>query len=162
MGKSALFNALTSTYVTVSNYPGTTVEVYRGTAQIDGCHYEVIDTPGMYSLLPITEEERVGRSLLLAQRPDIILHVIDAKNIDRMLPFTLQLIEAGLPVILVINMIDESAGLGISIDREKLEARLNVPVISVAAIRNQGIPILKKRLRETLRLASCLVLWGDY
>jgi ferrous iron transport protein B len=107
VGKSALFNALTRTYVTVSNYPGTTVEVYRGKAFIDGTEYQVIDTPGMYSLLPITEEERVGRSLLLAEKPDILLHVIDAKNIDRMLPLTLQLIEAGLSIILVINMIDE-------------------------------------------------------
>ena len=106
VGKSVLFNALTRTYVTVSNYPGTTVEVYRGKAFIDGREYQVIDTPGMYSLLPITEEERVGRSLLLEEKPDILLHVIDAKNIERMLPLTLQLIEAGLSVILVINMID--------------------------------------------------------
>ena len=115
----------------------------------------------MYSLLPITEEERVGRSLLFTKRPDIILHVIDAKNIERMLPFTLQLIEAGLPVILVINMIDESDGLGISIDTEKLEARLGMPVIPVSAVKNQGIPVLRKRLREPLCSASPALLYEE-
>ncbi len=161
VGKSALFNALTRTYVTVSNYPGTTVEVYRGKAFIDGTEYQVIDTPGMYSLLPITEEERVGRSLLLAEKPDILLHVIDAKNIERMLPLTLQLIEAGLSIILVINMIDESTELGIQIDALKLEEHLNIPVVPIVAIRQQGIPMLMTRLQRHINKSAHTVDYGD-
>ena len=161
VGKSALFNALTRTYVTVSNYPGTTVEVYRGKAFIDGTEYQVIDTPGMYSLLPITEEERVGRSLLLAEKPDILLHVIDAKNIERMLPLTLQLIEAGLSIILVINMIDESTELGIQIDALKLEEHLNIPVVPIVAISQQGIPMLMTRLQRHINKSAHTVDYGD-
>ena len=70
VGKSVLFNALTGAYVTVSNYPGTSVEVSRGHAVIDGVDFEMIDTPGMYSILPITEEERVAREILLNESPD--------------------------------------------------------------------------------------------
>src|SRR3972149_419106 len=97
VGKSVLFNALTGAYVTVSNYPGTSVEVARGRAVIGGESLEIIDTPGMYSLLPMTEEERVAREILLTEAPDLIIHVIDARNIARVLAMTLQLIEAELP-----------------------------------------------------------------
>ena len=113
VGKSALFNALTGARVIVSNYPGTTVEVYRGKACIQGRDYEVIDTPGMYSLLPITEEEYVTRRLLMQERPDLVLHVVDAKNLERSLVLTLQLLEADLPLILVLNVIDEAEALGL-------------------------------------------------
>nr|MDA8122097.1 50S ribosome-binding GTPase [Deltaproteobacteria bacterium] len=120
VGKSLLFNCLTGAYVSVSNYPGTTVEVSRGKARWDEQEFEVIDTPGMYSLRPLTEEERVSRSILLQERADAVLHVVDAKNLARMLPLTLQLIEGELPVVLVLNMIDESDRLGVRIDYEKL------------------------------------------
>src|SRR5512142_2753632 len=95
VGKSVTFNRLTGMYAAVSNYPGTTVEVSRGKATLRGITFEVVDTPGMYALLPITEEERVARAILLAETPVVVLHVVDAKNLERMLPFTLQLIEAG-------------------------------------------------------------------
>src|SRR5512143_2788154 len=89
VGKSVLFNALTGAYVTVSNYPGTSVEVARGSAVIEGEHYEIIDTPGMYALLPITEEERVAREILLNESPDLVIHVLDARNLERMLAMTI-------------------------------------------------------------------------
>ena len=82
VGKSVLFNALTGAYVTVSNYPGTSVEVARGAAVIAGERLEIIDTPGMYSLLPITEEESVARRILLEDSPDMVIHVIDARNLE--------------------------------------------------------------------------------
>jgi len=116
VGKSALFNALTGAYVTVSNYPGTSVEVSRGATQINGLGFEIIDTPGMYALLPITEEERVAREILLTEKPDVVLHVLDARNLERMLPMTLQLIDANLPLVLVVNIMDEAERLGLSID----------------------------------------------
>jgi len=148
VGKSVIFNRLTGKYVTVSNYPGTTVEVSRGRGVIDGREFEIIDTPGMYSLMPITEEERVARRLLLNEKPDVVLHVVDAKNIKRMLPFTLQLIEAGLPVILVLNVMDEAERLGIKIDVEKLERRLGIPVVVTSAVMNKGIDDLKREVAK--------------
>ena len=146
VGKSALFNKLTGAYVTVSNYPGTTVEVTRGKGKIGSRIFEFIDTPGMYSLQCITEEEKVTRDLLFCERPKLILHVIDAKNTARMLPLTMQLIEAGMEVILVLNIMDEAEELGISIDLPGLERELGIPVISTAAALNRGIDILKERV----------------
>ena len=148
VGKSMLINRLTGTYVTVSNYPGTTVEVSRGKTRIGKDESEVIDTPGMYSLLPISEEERVARNILLQERPDIVIHIVDAKNLDRMLPFTLQLIEARLPVILVLNIIDEAERIGMKIDLQHLEKELRVPVAATVSTTGRGIDILKGRIEE--------------
>jgi ferrous iron transport protein B len=146
VGKSVLFNALTGVYVTVSNYPGTTVEVSKGRLQIDEHSFQVIDTPGMYSLLPITEEEKVARDLLLRDSLALAIHVVEAKNLGRMLSLTFQLIEAGLPLILAVNMIDEAARLNIRIDPLSLEEKLGIPVIKMAAAQGLGIDQLKRRI----------------
>ena len=151
VGKSVMFNRLTGTYVTVSNYPGTTVEVARGKTKIGEREYEVIDTPGMYSLLPITEEERVARNILVEEKPDIVIHIVDAKNLERMLPLTLQLIEAKLPVILVLNIIDEAEKIGMKINLENLEKDLRVPALSTVSTTGRGIDILKGRIEEYVR-----------
>jgi ferrous iron transport protein B len=139
VGKSLLFNALTGAYTTVSNYPGTSVEVSRGFCEIEGQRYEVLDTPGMYSLLPITEEERVARDILLAEDPYAVIHVIDARNLERMLPMTLQLIETGLPVLLVVNIMDEAEAIGMSIDIPLLQEKLGIPVLGAATARKRGL-----------------------
>jgi len=139
VGKSVLFNALTGAYVTVSNYPGTSVEVARGSATINGQQWEVIDTPGMYSIHTITEEERVAREILLHETPDVVIHVLDARNLERMLAMTIQLIEAGLPVILVVNILDEAERMGLSIDLKLLQQKLGIPVIGAATARKRGI-----------------------
>jgi len=139
VGKSVLFNALTGAYVTVSNYPGTSVEVSRGSATIAGVQCEIIDTPGMYAIHTITEEERVAREILLHERPDVVIHVLDARNLERMLTMTIQLIEAGLPVILVVNILDEAERMGLSIDLELLQQKLGIPVIGAATARKRGI-----------------------
>ncbi|MDK2882504.1 MAG: hypothetical protein PWP58_840 [Bacillota bacterium] len=154
VGKSVLFNRLTGIYVTVSNYPGTTVEVSRGKARLGSQEIEVIDTPGMYSLLPITEEERVARRLLIDERPNAVLHVVDARNLERMLPLTFQLVEAGLPVILVLNIMDEARRRGIHIDCEKLSQALGIPVVPVAAALNEGIDLLRKKVMEVVARAA--------
>ena len=148
VGKSVVFNALTGAHATVSNYPGTTVDVSRGKAKIDGEEFEIVDTPGMYSLLPITQEERVARSILLDEKPDVILQVVDARNIERMLPFTLQLVEAGFPLILDLNMMDETEAAGIELDIEKLQQKLGVPVVATAATSGRGMDTLRKKLVE--------------
>ena len=151
VGKSVMFNRLTGAYVTVSNYPGTTVEVSKGKAKIGEEEFEVMDTPGMYSLLPITEEERVARSILLKAKPDLVIHIVDAKNLERMLPLTLQLIEAGLPVILVLNIIDEAERIGMKINLEPLEKELKIPVVATVSTTGRGIDILKGRIEEYVR-----------
>lgn len=152
VGKSVLFNCLAGGYkATVSNYPGTTVEVTRGKGKIGNEEFEIIDTPGMYSLLSITEEERVARGILLYENPSIVLHVVDAKNLERMLPLTLQLLEAGLTVILVLNIIDEARNLGINIDTPRLEKKLNIPVITAVSTTGEGLDILRGRIEEYVR-----------
>ena len=148
VGKSVLFNVLTKQYVVVSNYPGTTVEVSRGKLNIGSMEYEVIDTPGMYSFLPITEEERVARRILLNEKPYIVIHVVDAKNLERMLSMTLQLIEAELPVMLVLNIMDEAHKEGVAIDTHILEKELGITVVETVSTIGKGIEELKEKIKS--------------
>lgn len=151
VGKSVLFNALTGAYVTVSNYPGTTVEVSRGKGRLEGMEVGVVDTPGMYRLLPITEEERVARRILLHERPNVVIHVVDAKNLERMLPMTLQLIEASLPVVLDLNLMDEADRLGVQVDREALAQALGIPVAATALALGRGTQQVKDLVVQQAR-----------
>lgn len=148
VGKSMIFFHLTGKYATVSNYPGTTVEIARG--KIPELDAEVIDTPGMYSLMSISEEERVAKKMLF-EGDAVIVHVVDAKNIDRMLPFTLQLIDAGFNVILVLNAMDEAERAGLAIDVEKLRKRLGIAVVPTVAIKKKGIRELKDEIARALK-----------
>ncbi|MEI6210519.1 MAG: ferrous iron transport protein B [bacterium] len=148
VGKSLLFNRLTGSYVVVSNYPGTTVEVSRGVVATPTGKFEAIDTPGIYSLAPITAEERVTLALLLRETPRTVVHVIDAKNIQRMLGLTLQLADAGLPVVLALNMADEARLLGIRIDARRLEQLLGIPVVETIATTGAGVRELIARIPQ--------------
>jgi ferrous iron transport protein B len=161
VGKSVIFGRLTGKYVIVSNYPGTTVEISRGKTEIGGETVEVLDTPGMYSLQPSSEEERVGRRVLMNDTAtSAVVHVVDAKNLERMLAFTLQLIEAGLPVVLAVNMSDEASKLGLDVDVERLSQRLGVPVVATVATSGRGIDALRsaiaERLHEHVRAAAAV------
>jgi len=144
VGKSVIFNHFSDSYAVVSNYPGTTVAISKGKAKIKGKEFEIIDTPGMYSLRPITEEERVSQNYLFDNSAYVYLHVIDAKNIQRMLPLTLQLIEAQVPLILVLNMMDEASEKGININASKLEQKLGIPVICTTSITGHGLDKLEE------------------
>ena len=148
VGKSSLFNALSGSYTLVSNYPGTSVEISRGKGRIGEREYEIIDTPGMYSLLPVSEEERVSQLLLFNEKPLVYLHVVDARNLRRMLSFTLQLLEAGLPLILVLNMMDEAKERGIKIDMDELSRSLGIPVVGTISSEGKGIEELKVTISE--------------
>ncbi len=148
VGKSLLFGNLTKNYVVVSNYPGTSVEVCRGKAKIGSETFEIVDTPGMYSLSVLTEEERVARRILIYEKPHIVIHVMDAKNLERMLPFTLQLIEADLPAILVLNIMDEARRLGIEIDIPLLEKELGIPVVGMVSTTKEGMDTLAERISD--------------
>ena len=146
VGKSTIFNYLTGSYVTVSNYPGTTVDIASGYCKVDGQRFEVIDTPGIYSLMPLTDEEKVTRIFLTTAAADIVIHVIDAKNIRRMLALTLQLIDAGLPVMLNLHIMDEARDLGMLFDIALLEKLLGIPVIATSAGNKKSLTVLKQSI----------------
>ncbi len=150
VGKSVIFGALTGTYATVSNYPGTTVEVSRAPARATGrlgAGIELIDTPGVNSLTPSSEDERVTRDILLTG-VDGVIQVADAKNLPRALIVSLQLAEAGIPFVLVLNMMDEAADRGLHIDTAKLSAALGVPVLPTIAVSGRGLRELGEALGE--------------
>lgn len=150
VGKSAVFGALTGTYANVSNYPGTTVEVFRGRSRVGELELEVLDTPGMYSLMSITEEEKVARDMLLLESPDVVVHVVDAKNLELELPMTLQLLEAGFDLVLCLNMMDEAISSGVQPDPEALSRELSAPVVGTVAVKGEGIDRLKEAIARTL------------
>ncbi|HWR43288.1 ferrous iron transport protein B [Sporomusa sp.] len=161
VGKSAIFNYLTGSYVAVSNYPGTTVDISTGHFKFSGQRFEVIDTPGMYSLIPLTEEEKVTRLLLTRQVPDVVVHVVDAKNLRRMLNMTIQLIDAGLPVILNLNIMDEAQNMGMLIDVSLLEKMLGIPVIATSAVNRIGLEALKKTVGQYKRVKPSVFKLSD-
>jgi ferrous iron transport protein B len=148
VGKSALFGLLTGKYVTVSNYPGTTVEVTYGNAVLNKTRTLVIDTPGVNSLVPMSEDEKVTRDILLTDRPGVVVQVADTKNLRRGLLITLQLAEMEVPFVLDLNMDDEAKSRGILIDQEKLSHLLGIEVVKTVAIRRSGIDKLLKGIQH--------------
>jgi len=144
VGKSVIFGALTGAYATVSNYPGTTVEVMRAAARADAS-VEVIDTPGVNGLTPNSEDERVTRDILLGG-VDAVVQVADAKNLVRALVVSLQLAEAGVPFVLVLNMMDEAADRGLAIDATALSAALGVQVVPTVAVTGHGLKAVGEAL----------------
>ncbi|HRY28630.1 MAG TPA: ferrous iron transport protein B [Elusimicrobiota bacterium] len=143
VGKSVVFNRLTGQYVTVSNYPGTTVDVSRGGGRLGGENYEIVDTPGVNSLIPNSEDERVTRDLLLRENPDVLVQVADAKNLHRALLLTLELAEFRRPMLLVLNMMDEAMSRGLVIDPARLSRRLGIPVLRTVATLGEGLADVK-------------------
>ena len=148
VGKSVIFNNLTGLNAIVSNYPGTTVEVYRGSIEWKGFTIEIVDTPGTYSTTPTTQAEEVTRRVILEEKPDVIVHVVDAASIRRHLYLTLELLEVGIPLVLVANQIDRAEALGINISRAELERLLGVPVVTCVAIRRRGMEALLDEIIE--------------
>jgi ferrous iron transport protein B len=153
VGKSALFGLLTGRYVTVSNYPGTTVEVTYGNAELNKIRSLVIDTPGVNSLVPMSEDERVTRDILLTDQHSVIVQVADAKNLRRGLLITIQLAEMELPFLLDLNMDDEARSRGIVIDQERLADILGLEVVKTVAIRRSGIDRLLNAIQSPRRSA---------
>ncbi|UCF80823.1 MAG: ferrous iron transport protein B [Acidobacteriota bacterium] len=148
VGKSVIFGLLTGRYAIVSNYPGTTVEVARGEGTLNRRRVTVVDTPGINSLLPTSEDERVARDILLAGGCDAVVQVADSKNLSRALLLTLELGEMGLPVVLALNMADEARSRGIEIDARRLGERLGVPVVSTVAVERKGVGALVAALPD--------------
>jgi len=143
--KSVIFGILTGRYVVVSNYPGTTVEVSRGTASFDKDAL-ILDTPGINNLIPMSEDEVVTRNILLEEKIDKALQVIDTKNLRRGLLITCQLAEMGIPFMVALNMADEARERGIEVDTEKLEEILGVRVVKTIATQRKGTRDLAREI----------------
>ncbi len=151
VGKSVVFSRLTGAHVIASNYPGTTVEFTKGYMRLKGKRVEVIDVPGTYTLEPTSKAEEVAVDMLKEAKEDpenIVINVVDATNLERNLNLTLQLLKEGIPVVVCLNLWDETKHTGIEIDAKKLEEILGVPVVSTCAISGEGIAELIKRLSE--------------
>lgn len=146
VGKSVLFGALTGRYVAVSNYPGTTVEIAQGTLKLNGHPRPIIDTPGIHSIIPLSDDERVTQDILLTRSPATVIQVVDMKNLRRGLLIALELAEAALPFVLNLNMADEAAARGIQVDIDRLADKLGVPVVSTVATRGLGLDKLAHHL----------------
>ncbi|OGL43923.1 MAG: ferrous iron transport protein B, partial [Candidatus Schekmanbacteria bacterium RBG_16_38_10] len=160
VGKSVIFGLLTGKYVTVSNYPGTTVEVTEGVLETflpksgkNLSKMRLIDSPGVNSLMPRSEDERVTRDLLLTENPFGIIQVADSKNLKRSLLITFQLVEMGFPLTLVLNIYDEATERGIAIDTKILSEILGIRVLPTVATERRGISELKAGLNDFKRSA---------
>ena len=147
-GKTTLFNQLTGSNQHVGNFPGVTIEHKIG--QIIGWkNYDLVDLPGIYSIRPYSGEEKVSRDFIIERKPDAIINLVDATNIERNLYLTLQLIEMGKPMVLALNMMDELLGNHGSVDIQKLSDRLGIPVVPIAAAKNDGVDELMRVVAET-------------
>ncbi|HVO35343.1 MAG TPA: FeoB small GTPase domain-containing protein, partial [Gemmatimonadales bacterium] len=139
VGKSALFGRLTGIYAVVSNYPGTSVEVTRGRVTVGERQIEVMDTPGMYGMLSVTEEERVARRVAIGGDRQTVIHVVDAAHLERSLPLTLQLLSLGRPLVVACNLLDEARAVRRAPNLSLLSERLGVPVIGTVATTGEGV-----------------------
>ncbi len=151
VGKSVIFNHLTGSHQTIGNWPGKTVERAEGILHFDGYDASIIDLPGIYSFSTFSLEELVTREYIAREKPNAIINVIGASVLERNLYFTLQLLDMDIPLVICLNQMDIAKSKGITIDAEKLETILGVPVIPTVASRGKGIQELIKRALDIAR-----------
>ncbi|MCD7728992.1 MAG: ferrous iron transporter B [Clostridia bacterium] len=144
-GKTTLFNGLTGSTAHVGNWPGVTVDKKEGIYKGGSEKVNIVDLPGIYSLSPYTPEEVIARNFILDEKPDGIINIVDATNLERNLYLTTQLLEMDVPVIIALNMMDEVEKKGDKIDVKELESKIGVPVVSICALKNKGIKELMER-----------------
>ena len=159
-GKSQIFNNLTGQYTLVANYPLTTVEMKRTTSQIQGQTYEIIDTPGLHCLYIHSQEELVVRDMIFSEKPDIIIQCIDANQLKQSLTLTADLLELGIPMLISLNAIDETAKKGIWIDSSELSRNLGIPVIESIAVKGLGTNQLKAAISNA-RIGKWPMKYGE-
>ncbi len=145
-GKTTMFNKLTGANQRVGNWPGVTVD--RKTGRIRKTDYELVDLPGIYSLSPYSPEEIVSRNFLVNDRPDAVINIVDATNLERNLFLTLQILDTGIPTVIALNMMDQVRKLGDEIDVDRLSKNLGCKVVPVSALNNEGIDELVKAVGE--------------
>jgi ferrous iron transport protein B len=153
-GKTTLFNALSGLNQRVGNYPGVTVETKKGQMTCAGRGFDLIDLPGTYSLAPRSPDEMVAVDVILgrrkeAPRPDVVVSVVDASNLDRNLYLTTQALELGVPVVVALNMIDVAESHGVRIDADRLAKQLGVPVVPIQANKGRGLDQLRQAVAAT-------------
>ena len=148
-GKTTLFNALTGANQHVGNFPGVTVDQKIGV--IRGTEHQVVDLPGIYSIRPYSEEEVVTRDFILKQKPDAIINIVDATNLERNLYLTLQLLALRVPTVIALNMMDELRGNGGSVDVQKFSELIGVPVVPISVVKHEGVSELVDTLVRTAR-----------
>lgn len=149
VGKSSLFNFLTGASADTANYPGKTVALNSGTARFDGKQIRIVDLPGTYALGAASEDQWVARQAVLDNRPDAVVAIVDATNLERNLYLALQYLDLGLPLVVAVNLVDEASRSGIEIDTAELSKGLAIPVVSTIATRGQGV---HQMLAEVARL----------
>ncbi len=151
-GKTTLFNALTGSTAHVGNWPGVTVDKKEGTYKKCAEPISIVDLPGIYSLSPYTPEEVISRNFILDEKPDCVINIVDATNLERNLYLTTQIMEIDVPVIIALNMMDELTKRGDKIDAKALEEKVGVPVVEISALRGKGINELMDRAYETSKV----------
>jgi len=156
VGKSTIFNALTGLSQHIGNWPGKTVEKAEGKLAFKGRSISVVDLPGVYSLKPYSQEEEVAREYVRAQKPDVVINVVDASVLERNLFLTLSLIRMGRPVVVALNMVDVAERKGAKVDAKKLSRMLGVPVVPVIATRSIGLEqLIEKAVSEADKGGKC-------
>ena len=144
-GKTTLFNALTGSTAHVGNWPGVTVDKREGTYKKLEEKVQIVDLPGIYSLSPYTPEEVISRNFILDEHPDCVINIVDATNLERNLYLTTQILEIDVPVVIALNMADVLEKSGDKVDVKSLEEKIGVPVVSISALKGQGIDELMRR-----------------
>lgn len=148
VGKTVIFNGLTGARQHVANWPGVTVEKKEGRYAYNGVEVEVVDLPGTYSLSPYSIDERIARDYIVEERPDVVVDIVDASNLERNLYLTTQLLETGAKVVVALNVMDEAEARGMKIDAKKLSDILKVPVVPMVAVKGVGFKELKDAIYE--------------
>lgn len=150
-GKSTIFNALTGAHQHVGNWPGKTVEKKEGRFTHNGLTFNLIDLPGTYSLSAYSLEEQIARDFIIKEKPALVVNVVDAANLERNLYLTTQILETGIPTVLVLNMMDVAGKRGFFIDTQQMSRLLGgVPVVSAAARQNMGLEAIKQAIVDAV------------
>ncbi|NLF29811.1 MAG: ferrous iron transport protein B [Planctomycetes bacterium] len=156
-GKTTLFNALTGSHAHVGNYPGVTVEIKTGAVRRNGADLRIVDLPGTYSLTAHSMEEVVARDYIIDQKPDVVVHIVDASNLQRHLYLTTQLLELGAPLVIALNMVDMAEQRGLTIDVAMLSGLLGVPVVPTVGTRGEGLDDLLDAAVDVARRGASAV-----
>ena len=150
-GKTTLFNNLTGARQHIGNWPGVTVEKKEGTCEAGECHLNVIDLPGVYSLTAYSPDEVIARDFIADEKPDVVVNIVDASNLERNLYLTVQLLEMGAPLVMALNMMDQASARDHRIDVKELSRLLEVPVVPMIASRKEGTTEL---MEEVLKMVE--------
>jgi len=150
-GKTTIFNRLTGSRQSVGNWPGVSIQKAVGHFSLGEYDVELIDLPGAYSITPTSEEERIVLDFFLQEPPDVLLNVLDARNLYRGLGFTLQMSESGIPLVVAVNMMDEARRTGLDLDLDVLSEHLACPVVPIVGRTGEGVPNLKEALYDVIK-----------